>query len=71
MAGAAGRMKAMRERRRAQGLRELRIIVPDARDPEFRRRVAEEVARLNPQAEREAITWIESVSMFDDEDAPR
>jgi hypothetical protein len=28
---AADRMKAMRERRRARGLRELRLIVPDAR----------------------------------------
>jgi len=64
-------MKAMRDRRRAQGLRELRIVIPDARNPEFRRRVAEEVARLNSQAEEEAIAWIESVSLFDNEDAPR
>jgi len=61
----------MRDRRRAQGLRELRIVIPDARNPEFRRRIAEEVARLNPQAEEEAIVWIESVSLFDNEDAPR
>ena len=71
MAGAASRMKAMRERRRAQGLRELRIVIPDARNPEFRRRIAEEIARLNPEAEAEAIAWIESVSSFDNEDAPR
>jgi hypothetical protein len=31
MALAADRMKAMCERRRARGLRELRLIVPDAR----------------------------------------
>ena len=71
MADATSRMKAMRDRRRAQGLRELRIVIPDARNSEFRRRIAEEVARLNPQAEEEAIAWIESVSLFDNEDAPR
>src|SRR5256885_16596393 len=37
---AAERMKAMRERRRARGLRELRLIVPDARSKAVRRRVA-------------------------------
>jgi hypothetical protein len=30
MAPPAERMKAMRERRRARGLRELRLVVPDA-----------------------------------------
>jgi antidote-toxin recognition MazE-like antitoxin len=32
-------MKAMRERRRAKGLREVRLVVPDARDPAVRARV--------------------------------
>jgi hypothetical protein len=31
MAHAAERMKAMRDRRRARGLRELRLVIPDAR----------------------------------------
>ncbi len=31
MTPVAERMKAMRERRRARGLRELRLVVPDAR----------------------------------------
>jgi hypothetical protein len=62
---------APKERHLAQGMRELRIVIPDARSPEFRKRVAEEVARLNPAAEEEAIAWIESVSLFDNEDAPR
>jgi hypothetical protein len=65
MAEAAARMKAMRERRRARGLRELRLIVPDAREKSVRRRVAKEVAGLNQAQEREAMRWIEAVSEFD------
>ena len=65
MAHAAERMKAMRERRRAQGLRELRMFIPDARSPAVRRRVAREVARLNRAAETDALRWIEAVSEFD------
>src|SRR5258706_8000827 len=37
MAFAADRMKAMRERRRARGLRELRVLVPAARSNAGRR----------------------------------
>ena len=37
MVEVAERMKAMRERRRARGLRELRLIVPDARSKSVRR----------------------------------
>lgn len=65
MAEAAARMKAMRERRRARGLRELRLIVPDARAKVVRRRVAKEVAGLNRSQELEAMRWIEAVSEFD------
>ena len=65
MPAPAERMKAMRERRRAKGLRELRLIVPDARLKKVRRRVAAEVAALRPQSEREALDWIESVAEFD------
>ena len=56
----------MREQRRAQGLRELRLILPDARSPAVRRRVAAEVTRLDPTAEAEAMRWIEAVSEFDE-----
>jgi hypothetical protein len=66
MAEAADRMKAMRERRRARGLRELRLIVPDARSKSVRRRVAREVAALDPSREVDALNWIEAVSEFDD-----
>lgn len=65
MALAADRMRAMRERRRARGLRELRLVVPDARSKTVRRRVAKAVARLDPTTEFEAMTWIEAVSEFD------
>ncbi len=66
MVEAAERMKAMRERRRARGLRELRLIVPDARSQSVRRRVAREVASLDPARELEALKWIEAVAEFDD-----
>jgi Protein of unknown function (DUF3018) len=65
MAEAAERMKAMRERRRAQGLRELRLTVPDARSRAVRRRVAKQVAALDRASECEAMRWIEAVSEFD------
>ena len=65
MAHAAERMRAMRERRRAQGLRELRLTVPDSRSKAVLRRIASEVANLDRAAEREAMRWIEAVSEFD------
>jgi Protein of unknown function (DUF3018) len=65
MALAAERMKAMRERRRARGLRELRLVVPDARSKVVRRRVAKEVASLDRARELDAMRWIEAVSEFD------
>jgi hypothetical protein len=65
MVETAARMKAMRERRRARGLRELRLIVPDARLKAVRRRVAKQVAGLDQSRESEAIRWMESVSEFD------
>ncbi len=63
---AADRMKAMRARRKAQGLREVRLVVPDARAAATRRRVAEQVARLSVADERDALDWIETVSEFDE-----
>jgi len=65
MAALADRMKATRKRRRARGMRELRLALPDARSQEVRRRVAAAVAVLRAQSEREAIDWIEGVSEFD------
>ena len=65
MALAAERMRAMRERRRARGLRELRLVVPDARSKQVRRRVAKQVASLDRERELDAMRWIEAVSEFD------
>jgi hypothetical protein len=65
MAAPAERMKTMRARRRVRGLRELRLVVADARSRAVRRRVAKQVAKLDPEREREALQWTESVSEFD------
>jgi hypothetical protein len=70
MAEPAERMKLMRERRRRQGLRELRLVVPDPRSQAVRERIAGQVAKLNPDSERDALLWIEAVSEFDT-DEPR
>ena len=63
-------MKMMRERRRGRGLRELRLVVPDARSEAVRKRIAAQVAKLSPDSEHDALLWIEAVSEFD-ADAPR
>ncbi|HEY8055648.1 MAG TPA: antitoxin MazE-like protein [Terriglobales bacterium] len=68
MATAAERMKALRHRRRAQGLRELRLLVPDARLPAVRRRIARHVAALDRADEERSMRWIEAVSEFDQPD---
>ena len=65
MALPADRMRAMRERRRARGLRELRLVVPDARSKAVQRRVARQVAAIDRNRELEAMRWIEAVSEFD------
>jgi hypothetical protein len=62
---AAERMRTMRERRRARGLRELRLVVPDPRSKAVRRRVAKAVAALDRERELDAMRWIEAVSEFD------
>ena len=69
MAAPAERMRIMRERRRRRGLRELRLIVPDARSETIRSRIAAQVARLSRKSELEALDWIEEVSEFDADEA--
>jgi hypothetical protein len=71
MPAPAERMKKMRERRRARGLRELRLFVPDTRLRSVRRRVAAQVARLDQASEEDALSWIEAVSEFDNPDGPK
>jgi hypothetical protein len=46
-------------------LRELRLVVPDARSKAVRRRVAKAVAGLDAAHELAALGWIEAVSEFD------
>ena len=65
MAAPAERMRAMRQRRQARGMREVRLVVPDTRSDSTRRRIALQVARLNPVSEHAALDWIEAVSDFD------
>ncbi len=65
MALAADRMRAMRERRRARGLRELRLVVPDPRSKVVARRVAKSVAALERARQLDAQKGIEAVSEFD------
>ncbi|MGO9418311.1 antitoxin MazE-like protein [Roseiarcus sp.] len=65
MTAPAERMRMMRERRRGQGLRELRLVVPDPRLGSVRKRVAAQVVRLDRGHEDEALSWIEAVSEFD------
>ena len=69
MAEPAERMKRMRDRRRRDGLRELRLVVPDARSEAVRARIAAEVARLDSDDEGEVLEWIEAVSEFDELDS--
>ena len=63
-------MKLMRQRRRRLGLRELRLVVPDAWSEAVRQRIAAQATTLNPDNERDALRWIEAVSEFDG-DEPR
>jgi hypothetical protein len=65
MTAPAERMRMMRQRRRARGLRELRLVVADPRSRAVRRRVAKQVAALDLDRERDALKWIESVSELD------
>ena len=62
----AERMRAMRLRRRAQGRREVRLVLPDARSNDVRARIATSVARLDRRHEAEALLWTEAVSEFDE-----
>jgi hypothetical protein len=68
MPARAERMRQMRKRRRKRGPREVRIVVPDSRLTSVRRRVAAQVARLIPDNEAEALSWIAAASEFDSPD---
>jgi hypothetical protein len=66
MSGPAERMRLMRTRRRAAHVRELRLLVPDARMRAVRQRVARQSAALKAESEQAALDWIEAVSEFDE-----
>jgi ribosomal protein L28 len=66
MVATAERMRAMRERRRSEGLREVRLLVPDVRAEATKLRVATQVLRLSKASEVEALEWVEQVSEFDE-----
>jgi hypothetical protein len=55
VAAAADRMRSMRVRRRGRGLREARLIVPDAPSSDVRFRIGAAVAALNSAAEQDAL----------------
>ncbi len=62
---AAERMNRIRRNRRDLGLREVRLVAPDARLIATRRAVADQVARLRASDEAEALIWIEAIGEFD------
>jgi hypothetical protein len=68
-ATSAERMRTHRARRRVEGLREIRLSVPDARTEGVRASVAKAVAQLDHRAEADILDWIEAVSQFDDHPA--
>lgn len=65
MTAPAERIKSLCARQRSNGLREVRLVVPDALSAAMRRRVAAQVARLSRDRECEALKWIEALSEFD------
>lgn len=69
MTTTAQRMKAMRARRQRLAYREVRLVAPDARSEMVRLRVADQLSRLKPESEAEALAWIEAVSEFDSDGA--
>ena len=71
MATADARMREMRNRRRARGLREVRLSVPDASQALVRARIAEQVARLEHEREVDELRFMEAVSEFDASDPSR
>ncbi|RHW17813.1 DUF3018 family protein [Sphingomonas gilva] len=57
------KFRAYRARKRAQGLREIRLWVPDFRNPEVRARIEREAEAIrNSAGEKEALRWIEAVA---------
>jgi hypothetical protein len=66
---AADRMRVMRARRAAQGLREIRLVVPDAGSALVKLETQRQVVRLDAACEQDAMDFIEAVSVFGDDAA--
>jgi hypothetical protein len=57
-----------RARKKALGLREVRIWVPDVRSPEFQEKLNEQLEAINAsKSHRDAMDWIEEVMADDPE----
>jgi len=68
---AADRMRALRQRRKEKGLKEVRILVPDSSTPEFQARLKAELEwiKTHGQAEEEAVMeMIEANTAWDLDD---
>lgn len=62
------KFRRYREKKKAQGLREIRMWVPDVNAPGFQEKLDREMAAINAsKSSREALDWIESVMVDDPE----
>jgi len=62
------KFRRYRDKKKAQGLREFRMWVPDVNAPGFQERLDREIAAINGSgSNREALDWIESVLADDPE----
>ncbi len=66
------RVQRYRAALRARGLRPIQIWVPDTRAPDFAAEAARQCQAVNAADERDEIMdWLEGVSEFDEDHAPR
>jgi hypothetical protein len=62
------KFRRYRARKKAQGLREVRLWVPDVRAPGFQDRMDKQIAAINESGtHRDALDWIEEVIADDPE----
>lgn len=64
---ATRKQKVLRDERTGVPLREVRLLVPDARHPEVKARLKAARLAMNMDDETEAIKFIEAVSDYDAE----
>jgi hypothetical protein len=62
------KFRRYRERKKAMGLREIRLWVPDVNAPGFQERLDKQIEAINAsRSSREAMAWIEEVIADDPE----